>query len=95
MLETVKFLMGCLSIFFNVINNVDGKHQRKVTVAEWIVCLLTVREVSQSNPGTLPLLHACRKPDWLPCWPSTRGESEVKPEVNLRNPLCAGKEACK
>ena len=27
-----------------------------------------MREVSRSNPGILPLLHACSKHDGLPCW---------------------------
>ena len=27
-------------------------------VAEWIACLLTVQEVSRSNPSILPLLYA-------------------------------------
>ena len=30
---------------------------------------ITVREVSRSNPGNLPLLQACRECGWLPCWP--------------------------
>ena len=38
-----------------------------VAVAEWITCLFTV--VSRLDPSILPLLHACRERDWLPCWP--------------------------
>ena len=41
-----------------------------VAVAEWRAHMLTVWEVSRSNPGILPLLHACRECDQLPCWPS-------------------------
>ena len=40
-----------------------------VTVAEWTACPLTMRKVSRSNPGNLPLLQACRECDQLPCWP--------------------------
>ena len=32
-------------------------HFRPVTVAEWRACVLTVREVSRSNPGNLLLLQ--------------------------------------
>ena len=51
-------------------------------MAEWIARLITVREVSQLNPGILPLLCACREYKRLPCWHQevsrchTRGESE-------------------
>ena len=40
-----------------------------VAEVEWTACPLTVQEVSQSNPGNLPLLHACRERDRQPCWP--------------------------
>ena len=41
---------------------------KPVVVADWIACLLTVWEISHSNPGILPLLNACGECDWLPCW---------------------------
>ena len=40
----------------------------QVMVAEWTVCLLTMQEVSWSNPSNLPLLQ-CREHYWPPCWP--------------------------
>ena len=42
-------------------------------VAEWIAHVFTVWVVSWLNPGSLPLPHACRKHNRLPCWPS-RGQ---------------------
>ena len=37
-------------------------------VAQCIARLLTMREVSQSNLGILPLLHTCRECDWRQRW---------------------------
>ena len=52
---------------------VKNARAKPVIVAEWIACLLAVWGVSQSSPGILPLLHACRECDLLPCWLS-RGQ---------------------
>ena len=41
---------------------------KPVAVAKRIARLPNVQEVSWSNSGILPLLHSCRKCDWLPCW---------------------------
>ena len=48
----------------------------------------------ESRHPTSAAYVACRECDWLPCWLSKRSAG-VAPEVNLRNPLCAGEEVCK
>ena len=65
----LQYTKYCDHILFNIIHI----QIEPVTVAKWIACVLTVREVSLSNSGILPLLHVCRVCDQLLCWPS-RGQ---------------------
>ena len=43
------------------------RHTERQTVK--LLVKIHVQEVSRSNPGILPMLHACREHDRLPRWP--------------------------
>ena len=55
-LEAMSILpLLAFHLFWNILNRLVNKQVKPVALAEWIACLLAVREVSRSNLGITPL----------------------------------------